>query len=217
MLLAFVSFISTASAAGARALTVVVMGDSISAAYGIQREQGWVALLDQRLRKQSAAANVINASLSGETTAGGRIRMKRILDAHKPDIVILELGGNDGLRGYPVASIRENMEVMAKLARDHGAAVIILGMAIPANYGPRYTNAFRAVFIETALETDSVLVPFPDGIATVDELMQADGIHPNAKAQLKLLDNVWPVLKQVLDGWRRVSRWQEVISGANDA
>lgn len=177
------------------------MGDSISAAYGIQREQGWVALLDQRLRKQSAAANVINASLSGETTAGGRIRMKRILDAHKPDIVILELGGNDGLRGYPVASIRENMEVMAKLARDHGAAVIILGMAIPANYGPRYTNAFRAVFIETALETDSVLVPFPDGIATVDELMQADGIHPNAKAQLKLLDNVWPVLKQVLDGW----------------
>ena len=201
MLLAFVSFISTASAAGARALTVVVMGDSISAAYGIQREQGWVALLDQRLRKQSAAANVINASLSGETTAGGRIRMKRILDAHKPDIVILELGGNDGLRGYPVASIRENMEVMAKLARDHGAAVIILGMAIPANYGPRYTNAFRAVFIETALETDSVLVPFPDGIATVDELMQADGIHPNAKAQLKLLDNVWPVLKQVLDGW----------------
>ena len=201
MLLAFVSFISTASAAGARALTVVVMGDRISAAYGIQREQGWVALLDQRLRKQSAAANVINASLSGETTAGGRIRMKRILDAHKPDIVILELGGNDGLRGYPVASIRENMEVMAKLARDHGAAVIILGMAIPANYGPRYTNAFRAVFIETALETDSVLVPFPDGIATVDELMQADGIHPNAKAQLKLLDNVWPVLKQVLDGW----------------
>ncbi|MFP6795860.1 MAG: arylesterase [Pseudomonadales bacterium] len=201
VLLAFVSFISTASAAGARALTVVVMGDSISAAYGIQREQGWVALLDQRLRKQSAAANVINASLSGETTAGGRIRMKRILDAHKPDIVILELGGNDGLRGYPVASIRENMEVMAKLARDHGAAVIILGMAIPANYGPRYTNAFRAVFIETALETDSVLVPFPDGIATVDELMQADGIHPNAKAQLKLLDNVWPVLKQVLDGW----------------
>ena len=199
MLLAFVSFISIASAASERALTVVVMGDSISAAYGIQREQGWVALLGQRLRQHSRAANVVNASLSGETTAGGRVRMTRILESHKPDIVVLELGGNDGLRGYPVASIRENMEVMVKLARDHGAAVIILGMAIPANYGFRYTNAFRAVFIETAMDTDSRLVPFPEGIATVDELMQADGIHPNAKAQSKLLDNVWPVLKQVLD------------------
>jgi len=199
VLLAFVSFISTANAASERTLTVVVMGDSISAAYGIQREQGWVALLEQRLREYSMAIDVINASLSGETTAGGRVRMSRILEAHTPDVVILELGGNDGLRGYPVESIQENMDVMAKLARDHGAEVIILGMAIPANYGPRYTNAFRAVFIETASTTDSQLVPFPDGIATVDELMQADGIHPNAKAQSKLLDNVWPVLKLVLD------------------
>ena len=109
------------------------MGDSISAAYGIQREQGWVALLGHRLRQYSTAINVVNASLSGETTAGGRVRMTRILESHKPDIVVLELGGNDGLRGYPVASIRENMEVMVKLARDHGDAVIILGMDIPAN------------------------------------------------------------------------------------
>ena len=175
------------------------MGDSISAAYGIEREQGWVALMDQRLREYSMATTVVNASLSGETTAGGRVRMSPILEAHQPDVVILELGGNDGLRGYPVEMIRENMEVMAKLARDQGAEVIILGMAIPANYGPRYTNAFREVFVETSSDTGSLLVPFPDGIATVDELMQADGIHPNAKAQSKLLDNVWPVLKRVLN------------------
>ncbi|MCS5566627.1 MAG: arylesterase [Pseudomonadales bacterium] len=199
VLLAFASCISTASAASERPLTVVVMGDSISAAYGIQREQGWVALMDQRLREYSMATTVVNASLSGETTAGGRVRMSPILEAHQPDIVILELGGNDGLRGYPIEMIRENMEVMAKLARDQGAEVIILGMAIPANYGPRYTNAFRAVFVETSSDTGSRLVPFPDGIATVDELMQADGIHPNAKAQSKLLDNVWPVLKRVLN------------------
>ncbi|MCH2335754.1 MAG: arylesterase [Pseudomonadales bacterium] len=187
------------SAASERPLTVVVMGDSISAAYGIQREQGWVALMDQRLRDYSIAANVVNASLSGETTAGGKDRMSPILETHKPDVVILELGGNDGLRGYPIEIIRENMEVMAKLARDQGAEVIILGMAIPANYGPRYTDAFRAVFVETSSDTGSRLVPFPDGIATVDELMQADGIHPNAKAQSKLLDNVWPVLERVLN------------------
>ena len=199
MLLAFASFIPTASAASERPLTVVVMGDSISAAYGIQREQGWVALMDQRLREYSMATTVVNASLSGETTAGGRVRMSPILEAHQPDVVILELGGNDGLRGYPVEMIRENMEVMAKLARDQGAEVIILGMAIPANYGPRYTNAFREVFVETSSDTGSRLVPFPDDIATVDELMQADGIHPNAKAQSKLLDNVWPVLKRVLN------------------
>ena len=175
------------------------MGDSISAAYGIQREQGWVALMDQRLREYSKATNVVNASLSGETTGGGRDRMPPILEAHKPDVVILELGGNDGLRGYPIETIRENMEVMANLARDRGAEVIILGMAIPANYGPRYTKAFRTVFIETSTDTGSRLVPFPEGIATVDELMQADGIHPNAKAQSKLLDNVWPELLRVLD------------------
>ena len=178
--------------------TVLVVGDSISASYGIQSEQGWVYLLRERL---GDAAEVVNASISGDTTGGGLARLPRTLAEHQPDVVIIELGGNDGLRGYPIANIRANLLAMTQAVIAAGAAPILAGMQIPPNYGPRYTGAFHAVYEDVAKATGAALVPFLlEGVATDRELMQRDGIHPTAQAQGRLLDNVWQVLAPRFEG-----------------
>jgi acyl-CoA thioesterase I len=179
--------------------TILVLGDSISAGYGIQREQTWVSLLELRISDAIGDWNVVNASISGETTSGGLARLPRELAAHEPDVVIIELGGNDGLRGYPIQSIRENLSRMVELGRQAGGEVLLLGMQIPPNYGPRYARAFADVFIEVARTHDVPVVPFLlENVALLPELMQEDGIHPRAGAQEIMLDTVWPVLVPLL-------------------
>ena len=180
--------------------TILVFGDSISAAYGIQREQGWVAQLRQRLQQRGGRWQVVNASVSGETTGGGLARLPDALAEHHPEVVILELGGNDGLRGYPVPRMRDNLTRMVQLTREAGAAPLLVGMQIPPNYGPRYTRAFAGVFQEVARAENVALVPFIlEQVALEPELMQDDGIHPKAEAQALLLDTVWPHLAPLLD------------------
>jgi acyl-CoA thioesterase-1 len=179
--------------------TIVVYGDSISAAYGMDQEQGWVHLLAMRLQKESPDYQVVNASVSGETTGGGLIRLPKTLEIHQPDIVVLELGGNDGLRGYPIDKIRDNLSTMSRLAVESGARVLLIGMVLPPNYGKRYTQAFESVFPEIAAEFDIPFLPFLlDGIATPESLLQRDGIHPKPEAQQMLLNEVWPKLAPLL-------------------
>jgi acyl-CoA thioesterase-1 len=193
--------VSTALAAQTplEAKTILVIGDSISAGYGIQRNQGWVALLEARAATLQPPHRVVNASISGDTTGGALARLPRTLEIHKPDVVVIELGGNDALRGYPVDRIESNLDAMATLAKDAGAAVVVVGMEIPPNYGARYTQAFHAIYADVAKRNGTALVPFLlEGVATDDALMQADGIHPTAAAQPRLLDNVWPALKALL-------------------
>ena len=181
------------------AKTILVLGDSISAGYGIQRDQGWVALLEARVATLPDRHQVVNASISGDTTGGALARLPRALEIHKPAVVIIELGGNDGLRGYPVDRIEQNLDTMITLSKKAGATVLVLGMQIPPNYGERYTRAFYQVFSDAASRSGAVLVPFLlDGVATDAALMQADGIHPTAAAQPRLLDNVWPALDALL-------------------
>ena len=184
----------------AKPRTILVLGDSISAAYGIQREAGWVALLEQRLLENHPQARVVNASISGETTGGGLTRLPTALAQHKPNVVILELGGNDGLRGYPVAKMRENLQKMIDLSIGAGATPLLVGMQIPPNYGIRYTTAFRDSFSSLATSNEIPVVPFLlEGIALGPGLMQSDGIHPTAEAQPAMLDTVWPVLLPLLN------------------
>jgi acyl-CoA thioesterase-1 len=179
---------------------ILVFGDSISAGYGLARvEQGWVALLQTRLKQQEYGYQVINASVSGETTAGGLARLPRALSLHKPAIVVLELGGNDGLRALPIPQMRTNMLGMVELARAAGAKVLLLGMRMPPNYGPDYTEQFRQVYSEVAREEKVPLLPFLlNDIALSPTLVQADGIHPNELGQPQLLANVWPSLLPLL-------------------
>jgi acyl-CoA thioesterase-1 len=179
--------------------TLVVFGDSISAGYGIRVDQGWVALLQAKLTREGYGYQVINASISGETTAGGLARLPRALALHHPQVVVLELGGNDGLRALPIAQMRDNLKQMCALARAAGARVLLLGMRIPPNYGPDYTEQFRRVYSDLARADQLPLVPFLlDNIALNPDLMQADGFHPNTQGQPKLLDNVWPELERLL-------------------
>lgn len=178
---------------------ILVMGDSISAAYGIQREQGWVFLLEQRLKAERLPWQVVNASLSGETTGGGLARLPQALKVHQPDLVIIELGGNDGLRGYPINRVRDNLKAMVDLSLEDQRRVLLVGMQIPPNYGPRYTRSFYAMYEEIAAETDSALVPFLlEAVALESGMMQADGIHPTADAQPLLLETLWPHLQSLL-------------------
>jgi acyl-CoA thioesterase-1 len=184
---------------GAAAGTVLVVGDSISAAFGLDTRLGWVTLLEQRMKDEGFTDKVVNASISGDTSAGGQARLPALLAEHKPELVILELGGNDGLRGQQPAQLQQNLASMIDRSRDAGAKVLLLGMQIPPNYGPRYTNAFKAVYSDLAAEKKVPLVPFfLEGVGGVPELMQADGLHPAAGAQGKLLENVWPALKPLL-------------------
>jgi acyl-CoA thioesterase I len=181
------------------AKTILVIGDSISAGYGIQREAGWVALLSARVAAIKPPSQVVNASISGDTTAAALARMPRMLEVHKADIVLIELGGNDALRGYPIDRIEQNLDEMVALAKTAGASVVLLGMEIPPNYGARYTQAFRTLYADVAKQANVAFVPFLlDGVATDASLMQADGIHPTAAAQPRLLENVWPTLKSLL-------------------
>jgi acyl-CoA thioesterase-1 len=184
---------------GASQPTLLVLGDSISAAYGIQREAGWVERLAARLSERNPAWKVVNASVSGETTGGGLARLPAALETHAPAIVVIELGGNDGLRGYPLGRIRANIEQMVTLALDAGAAVLLVGMQIPPNYGPPYAQGFAALFHDVAKSHNVPLVPFLlEQVALAPELMQDDGIHPTAEAQPLLLDTVWPHLEPML-------------------
>lgn len=175
------------------------MGDSISAAYGIQREEGWVTLLENRLAADNAEWQVVNASISGETTGGGLARLPMALDTYSPRLVIIELGGNDGLRGYPIQQIHDNLLAMVKLAQASNRRVLLVGMQLPPNYGPRYTTAFAKTFTDVAHTTSSHLVPFLlEAVALTPELMQNDGIHPKAQAQPMLLDTLWVHLQPLL-------------------
>lgn len=179
--------------------TLVVLGDSLSAGYGIRVEEGWVALLQKRLREQGYGYRVVNASVSGETTGGALARLPRVLQVHRPALVIVELGGNDGLRGVPVTELRSNLERIVTLSKQAGANVLVAGMRIPSNYGPQYTERFFATFGEVAKQHRVALVPFfLDRIALDDRFFQPDRIHPTAAAQPYLLDTVWPVLQPLL-------------------
>ena len=183
----------------ARGQSVLVLGDSISAAYGMSLEQGWVALLAQQLEREDPPWQVVNASISGETTGGGLRRLPGLLEQHQPALVILELGGNDGLRGFPLDALRDNLEQLVSLSQRAGAEVILVPMEIPPNYGARYTAGFRDSFVEIARATDSVLAPFLlAGVATDPTLMQADGIHPAVAAQPILLENILPTVREAL-------------------
>ena len=190
---------SAAAGQAANAPTVLVFGDSLSAGYGIDVDQSWPALLQSRLESQGYEHRVINASISGETTEGGVTRIASTLKNFRPDLVILELGGNDGLRGFPTERMKANLQTIIEETKASGAAVIMLGIRIPTNYGPRYTGAFENVYRELADESGVLWIEFfMEGIALDKELMQDDGIHPNARAQSILLNNAWPIIRQAL-------------------
>ena len=179
---------------------VLVFGDSLSAGYGIEVDQSWTALLQSRLESQGYEHRVVNASISGETTEGGVTRISKAVENFDPALIILALGGNDGLRGFPPERLRSNLTQIVSTSRDSGASVVLLGIRIPLNYGPRYSAAFEDAFRKVA---ESEQVPwiefFMEGVALNEELMQDDGIHPNADAQPILLDNAWPIIAEALD------------------
>jgi len=192
------------AAAGGEAVRplVLVVGDSLSAEYGLKRGEGWVPLLQQRLAREKVRAGVVNASISGDTTAGGRARLPGLLAQHRPDVVVLELGANDALRGLPLPGTEDNLTQMVQAAQKAGARVLLVGIQVPPNYGADYTRRFGEIFPRVAGKTQAARVPFllagvadaPDAAA----LFQADRIHPNASAQGRLLDNVWPELRKLL-------------------
>jgi len=188
-----------AAAAAAQPATILVVGDSISAEFGLARDSGWVQLLRDRLKAQHLDYSVVNASISGDTTSNGLARLPALLKQYHPRVVIIELGGNDGLRGIPVASARDNLEHMIALAKADGARVVITGIQLPPNYGPQYTSAFASMYPALAQSQHVTLVPFLfQGFAEDTDLFQGDRIHPSAQAQPMLLDNVWNPLKALL-------------------
>ena len=180
--------------------TVLIFGDSLSAGFGIDVDQSWAALLQSRLESLGYEHRVVNASISGETTEGGATRIGPAVERFRPDLVILELGGNDGLRGFPPERLRGNLEKIVSTAKASGAAVVLLGIRIPLNYGPRYTEAFEGTFRDVAAEQDIPWIEFfMEGVAMNEALMQDDGIHPNAEAQPLLLDNAWPIIQESIE------------------
>ena len=181
------------------ARTLLVLGDSLSAAYGISPEQGWVALLETRLQQEYADISVVNASISGETTQGGITRLPALIKRHQPDWIVLELAANDGLRGMPLALIERNISTLLKLSEEANAKPLLVGMRLPPNYGVSYTGRFYTLFETLAQQHDIGRVPFLlEGVALQETLMQPDGLHPNANAQPLLLENVWPYLQPLL-------------------
>lgn len=179
---------------------ILVVGDSLSAAHGFDLEQGWVGLLQQRLSEKGYSYKVANASISGETTRGALTQLPKALELYQPQLVIIELGGNDGLRGISLEEMQSNLEQMVKLCKERGAEVLLLGMRLPPNYGPVYTERFQAVYKIVAEQTGVKYLPFfLDGVAENGELMQSDGIHPTMQAQGILLDNVWPLVESMLN------------------
>jgi acyl-CoA thioesterase I len=187
------------TAAAAAAPVILVFGDSLAAGYGLPQQAGWVTLLQQRLDKEQRHYSVVNASISGETTAGGHARIAAALTEHRPTIVILELGANDGLRGLPLQTSRANLAAILQACRDRQARVLLVGMKMPPNYGPAYTRQFEDIYRELARQPQTRLVPFLlEGIADKREMFQADGLHPTAAAQPVILENLWKELKPML-------------------
>lgn len=196
LLFAALLAVRTASADGA---AIVVVGDSLSSGYGLNGAASWVNLLARRLSDEGYEYDVVNASIAGDTSAGGLSRLPRLLETHDPEVVVIELGGNDGLRGQPVDNLRRNLELMIEIVQASGARVLLTGIQIPPNYGPLYTEQFTGLYPALAAEYDVALVEFlMDGVALHDHLMQADRIHPNADGQPFMLENVWRVLREVL-------------------
>jgi acyl-CoA thioesterase-1 len=188
-----------APAAQGAGQTIVVVGDSLSSGYGIAAEQSWVAMLEDRLQAEGYGYQVVNASIAGDTTAGGLARLPRLLDSHEPKLVVIELGGNDGLRGQPIATLRANLTKMVELCQQAGAQVVLAGIQIPPNYGPAYTQALAAVYPELAKRHGTALIEFLlEDVALNANLMQPDGIHPNAAGQEIVFANVWRVLGPLL-------------------
>lgn len=191
--------IASAAPTPTAAATILVLGDSISAGYGLAANEGWVSLLQNRLKSQGYGYRVVNASVTGETTTGGLARLPRALSLHRPAVVVIELGGNDGLRGLPLDTSRANLQKMIDLSREAGAAVLLLGMKIPPNYGPRYASEFERLFADLAGRNELAFEPFfLEKIALVEGMMQEDGIHPTAKAQPIMLETLWPRLTRLL-------------------
>lgn len=196
LVLVVLPFITTFAVA--KQPTILVMGDSLSAGYGIKLEEGWVHLLQQELT-QKQQATIVNASVSGETTSGGLTRLPTLLSKHKPEIVIIELGGNDGLRGQPLKIMRSNLQTMIDLSLESNAKVLLAGMQIPPNYGQRYTTQFKDIYPELAEKNKIALIPFLlENVAGHSELIQRDNIHPTAQAQPLILKNVLPVLLPII-------------------
>jgi len=194
----------TGGAASAKPATIVVFGDSLSAEYGLSRGTGWVKLLSDRLAKEAAQYSVVNASISGETTSGGRTRLPQLLQQHQPSIVVLQLGANDGLRGLSLPSMRENLATMIRASRGAGARVLLIGMRIPPNYGREYSERFAGIYAQLAGDEKVALVPFLlDGFADNLEYFQADRIHPSERAQPRMLETVWPQLAPLLRARKR--------------
>ena len=199
---AVTAYAADAPASAARERVILVVGDSLSAEYGLRRGSGWVALLEQRLATERITARVVNASISGDTTSGGRSRLDALLAQHKPTHLLIELGGNDALRGLPLSMTRDNLSHMARQGKAAGARVVLIGMQVPPNYGAGYTRDFAQGFRDVATQTGAALVPFllkdiadaPDA----QRWFQADRIHPNESAHPRMLDNVWPVLRKLL-------------------
>ncbi len=202
VLASWTSGLAAAATPANEAPVVLVVGDSLSAEYGLKAGDGWVALLQARLAAQKKPYRVVNASISGDTTSGGRSRLPAALRTHKPAIVVLELGGNDALRGLPLNSTRDNLLAMARAAQQAGAKVVVVGMQVPPNYGASYARDFEGLFTDVAKQAKTALVPFLlKGIADRADAMdwfQPDRIHPLAKAHPQMLDNVWPALKPLL-------------------
>jgi acyl-CoA thioesterase I len=188
-----------AAGSAAAAGNVMVFGDSLSAAYGLSPSQGWPALLGKRLEQSAPSWQVVNASISGETTAGGLRRLPEDLKRHRPRIVVIALGANDALRGQPIAAARANLEQMIRLAREAKAVPVLVGLMVPPNYGIDYAGQFRDMYRDIARRMGVALVPFLlEGVAEKRELFQADQLHPTAEAQPRILDNVWPVIDRVI-------------------
>lgn len=179
--------------------SILVVGDSLSAAYGLSIEQGWVALMESKLKEKFPNCKTINASVSGETTAGGKSRLPNLLATHQPTLMILELGANDGLRGLPLSFMKKNLVAMVEQAEKVNADTLLVGMQIPPNYGPAYTRKFAETFSNVAEDKDIELVPFMlEGFAQNPDAFQADGIHPNAASQPTILNNIWPYVERML-------------------
>lgn len=196
LLLIVAAHSAPASSAGQ---TIVVIGDSLSSGYGLRAEPSWVAILEEHVADQAYGDTVVNASIAGDTTSGGLARLPRLLERHAPDIVIIELGGNDGLRGQPIPRLRDNLASMIELVRQSGAVALLTGIQIPPNYGPAYTDQFAQVYRDLA---DAYDIPFVEflmaGVALQPQLMQADRIHPNGAGQRPMFENVWNVLQELL-------------------
>jgi acyl-CoA thioesterase I len=199
-LLLFIFLSLQSFAAGSAEKSILVLGDSLSSAYGMARERGWVALLEARLKQERLDYSVVNASISGDTSGGARARFKPLLDKHRPAIVVLELGGNDGLRGMPVTQMRTNLSAIIKESQTAGARVLLVGVKLPPNYGEVYTSAFEAAYSELAKTARVPLVPFIlEDFAGKPDYFQDDRLHPNEQAQPLMLDRVWAGLKPLLN------------------